>query len=316
MNGGTLLLSGGVGGARLADGFHALGDRGDLHILVNTGDDFEHLGLTICPDIDTCLYTLAGDADATRGWGLADESWRMLERLEHYGGDTWFQLGDRDLATHLYRTARLRAGEPLSRIIGDLAARLGLRANIFPMSDDPVRTVVHTEEGDLAFQHYFVRRRCEPMVRGFSYSGAADAAPAPALQLLAQGGGLSRIVLCPSNPFVSIGPILAVPAVPALLRAAAVPVLAVSPIIGGRALKGPAAVMLRQLGHEVSALGVARLLEDACPGLVDTFVVDDRDRELQPGIEALGMRCLSTDIVMRDRPDRQRLARWLLAATS
>ena len=251
-------LAGGVGGARLALGLAAVLSPSQLAIVVNTGDDFEHHGLHVSPDLDTVMYTLAGVNNAATGWGRAKESWNFMAALAELGGARWFNLGDRDLATHVLRSEALRAGHSLSAIMQTLAARLGVRHALLPMSDHPVRTRVKTARGELAFQDYFVRERCRPRVQGFRFAGARGAAPPPVLQKLMRGGRVRGVVICPSNPFVSVAPILAVPAIRAWLKERDFPVVAVSPIVGGAALKGPAAKMMRELKHEASAAGVAR----------------------------------------------------------
>ena len=301
-----LALAGGVGGAKLAAGLEAVLPPGDLSVVVNTADDFDLWGLHICPDLDTVMYTLAGIANAETGWGIAGESFDSLEMLARFGEDVWFKLGDRDLATHVLRTARLRAGESLTRITADLSAALGVRSAILPMCNEPVATVLDTPDGPLEFQEYFVRRRQRDEVLGVRLRGIDDASPTDAfLETLA---GADLVVFCPSNPVVSIGPILAVPGMREALSSSPAPRVAVSPIVGGRALKGPADRMLASLGHEVSATGVARMYE----GLVDGMVIDEVDDEERPGIEALGMRVLATGAIMREAPDRARLAREVL----
>jgi LPPG:FO 2-phospho-L-lactate transferase len=303
-------LAGGVGGAKLAEGLQAhLGSR--LTVVVNTGDDVERHGLLVMPDHDTVMYTLAGLENAESGWGLADESWRASEQLGRYGEETWFRLGDRDLAAHLVRTARLRRGDRLTTICLDLQQALGVTARILPMSDDPVRTEVRTDAAWLEFQDYFVRLRQEPTVLGVRFRGAADARPTR--EVLDALTSSDAIVICPSNPVVSIGPILAVPGLRAGILAArrrGVPVAALSPIVGGRALKGPADRMLASLGHESSALGVARLYAD----LVDVMTIDQLDSEQAPEIEALGLRVVVVDSIMTDDASRARLAGVVLGA--
>lgn len=301
----VLAISGGVGGAKLASGLAAVLAADELLIAANTGDDFEHLGLSVCPDLDTLLYTLSGRADPVRGWGLAGETWHCLESLAVLGGPDWFRLGDRDIATHLWRSTLLRSGHTLSEVAAMLGRALGVRHQVVPMSDAPVRTLVDTDRGSFAFQEYFVRERCEPRVRAVRYAHADTAAPAPAL-LDWPAGAQSLVVLCPSNPYLSIDPVLAVPGMRALLAAS--PVVAVSPIIGGRALKGPAAKMMAELGAPVSAYGVAAHYR----GLVDAFVIDGEDAIQADAIRALGMRVLVTATVMHDAADRERLAREVL----
>jgi LPPG:FO 2-phospho-L-lactate transferase len=302
----VIALSGGVGGARLAAGLAAELAPDELLVVANTGDDFEHLGLTICPDLDTLMYTLAGLADPQQGWGLAGESWHCLAALGRYGASDWFRLGDRDLATHLVRSQWLREGATLSEVTTRLRTALGVRHALVPMSDAPVRTMVATDRGELAFQEYFVRERCAPVVTGLRYAGAEDAAPSAEFSAWLTTETAPVVVICPSNPFLSVDPILALPRLRTrLLRARTV---AVSPIVGGRALKGPAAAMLAQLGHEVSALAVARHYR----GLLRGYVLDAQDAGLAAEVRALGMEVLVTDTVMVDLPAKRRLAQEVL----
>src|ERR671915_8362 len=302
----VLALAGGVGGAKLAAGLQDALPAGDLTVVGTTADDFDLWGLRICPDLDTVMYTLADLANPETGWGVIGESFGALGMLARYGEDPWFKLGDRDLATHVLRTARLRAGETLTRITTYLAGALGVSGVTPPMCDEPVATVLDTPDGPLEFQEYFVRRRQRDEVLGLRLRGIDDARPTHAV--LEGLAAADLVVFCPSNPVVSIGPILAVPGMREALATSRSPKIAVSPIVGGRALKGPADRMLASLGHEVSAAGVARMYE----GLVDGMVVDDGDEGERPGIEALGMRVLATAAVMRDAPDRARLAREVL----
>jgi LPPG:FO 2-phospho-L-lactate transferase len=295
-------LAGGVGGAKLAAGLRDELPPGDLSVVVNTADDFDLWGLHICPDLDTVMYTLAGISNPETGWGIAGETFESLRMLGRYGEDTWFKLGDRDLATHILRTARLRSGETLTRVTAELSRALGIRSSVLPMSDDPVSTVLETPDGRLEFQEYFVRRGQEDEVLGVELRGVEEAAPTEAV--LAAISGADAIVICPSNPVVSVGPILALPGVREALARSAAPRVAVSPIVGGRALKGPADRMMLSLGHEVSATGVARMYA----GLVDGMVVDTIDEGERESIEAFGMRVLATGSVMRDAADRARLA--------
>ncbi len=294
-------LAGGVGGAKLVDGLAQALSADDLTVVVNTGDDFTHYGLQICPDLDTVCYALAGLANPETGWGRAGESWNVLENLAQLGGPDWFRLGDRDLATHLERTRRLAAGDRLSRITADFCAAWGIGCKVLPMSDDPVPTIVCTEEGELSFQEYFVARKCEPRITGFRFEGAAKARPAAGLlEALAQA---EAIVLCPSNPWVSIDPILNVPGVwDALLGRV---VIAVSPIIAGQAVKGPAAKMYRELGIQPTAYAVAKHYR----GLMSGFVLDTLDTDLTSDM-AWPYRV--TDTIMNDRGDRLRLAEVVL----
>jgi LPPG:FO 2-phospho-L-lactate transferase len=303
-------LAGGVGGAKLAQGLQAhLGER--LTIVVNTGDDLERHGLLVCPDHDTVLYTLAGLDNREWGWGLAGETFASAEMLARYGEETWFRLGDRDLATHIVRTKRLREGERLTAVAAHLQRSLGLTARILPMADEPVRTQVRTDDGWLDFQAYFVGLHQAPEVRELRYDGAAEACATP--QVLTALGAADAIIVAPSNPFLSVAPILAVPGIRSSIdgaRARGVPVAAVSGIVGGRAIKGPADRILATLGHEPSALGVARIYAD----WVDLFVVDPVDAALEPAIRALGMDVLVTDTLLSDDAARERIAGAILEA--
>jgi LPPG:FO 2-phospho-L-lactate transferase len=299
-------LAGGVGGAKLAAGLQDALPPGDLTVVVNTADDFELWGLRVCPDLDTVMYTLAGLANPQTGWGVAGESFATLDMLALYGEDTWFRLGDRDLATHILRSDRLRAGEPLSRISAALSAALGVQSAVLPMCDEPVSTVLETPGGRLEFQEYFVRRGQRDEVLGVELRGIDEArVPDAVSEALAEAG---IIVVCPSNPVVSVGPILAVPGMREALKSSSAPKVAVSPIVGGRALKGPADSMLASLSHEVSATGVAGIYE----GILDGMVVDRQDEGERTGIEAMGMSVFVTGAIMRDEPDRERLAREVL----
>jgi LPPG:FO 2-phospho-L-lactate transferase len=298
----VVALAGGVGGAKLAAGLQDVLPAGDLSIAVNTADDFDLWGLHICPDLDTVVYTLAGIANPETGWGIAGESFEALNMLGRYGEDTWFKLGDRDLATHVLRTDRLHSGATLTEVTAGLVGAMGVESSVLPMSDDPVSTVLETPEGRLEFQEYFVRRGQKDEVLGVELRGIDDARPSG--EVLAAISGADAIVLCPSNPVVSVGPILALPGLREALVKACAPKVAVSPIVGGRALKGPADKMLLSLGHEVSATGVAAMYA----GLVDGMVVDTVDAGERAGIEEVGMRVLVTGSVMRDAEDRARLA--------
>ncbi|HET7474307.1 MAG TPA: 2-phospho-L-lactate transferase [Candidatus Limnocylindrales bacterium] len=303
-------LAGGVGGAKLAEGLQAVaGER--LTVIVNTADDTERHGLLVCPDHDTVLYTLAGLENEAFGWGLRGDTWATMTALERYGEEGWFRLGDQDLATHIVRTARIRAGGRLTDVLRRLQRALGIAATILPMADEPVRTRVRTDDGWLAFQDYFVRLRQAPDVREIAFDGIEAARPTPEVARALEAADV--IVVAPSNPLVSVGPILAVPGMTELLaaaRARGARIVAVSGIIGGKALKGPADRMLASLGHESSALGVAR----GYAGLIDAFVIDRVDAALAPDIEALGMGVVVTDTVMTDDASRARLAREVLAA--
>lgn len=305
----VLALAGGVGGAKLALGLALVLGEGELAVVGNTGDDFEHLGLSISPDLDTLLYTLAGLADPARGWGRRHETWKFMEALERLGGPSWFRLGDADLALHIERTRRLAAGATLSAVTDQLRRRLGVATRILPMTDDKVRTRLRCGREWLDFQDYFVRLRCEPVVQELSYVGAKAARAHPEVLELLAGGGLRAVVICPSNPFLSIEPILAIAGVRDAIAGSGVPVVAVSPIIAGRAVKGPAAKMMRELGLEVSAAAVARHYGD----LLDVFVVDHADAgtAVPPGVARVVTRTL-----MHSLDDREYLARTVLDAAA
>jgi LPPG:FO 2-phospho-L-lactate transferase len=300
----VVALAGGVGGAKLAHGLAMLGEDVDLTVIVNTGDDFEHLGLRICPDLDTVIYTLAGIANPETGWGLKDESFHALERLELLGAPAWFRLGDRDLALHIERTRRLRAGERKTDVTLELSRRLGVRPRVLPMTDSEVPTRVLTRDGELDFQDYFVRQRCEPVVTGFRFAGIEDALPAP--EVVQALDAADVVLFGPSNPFVSIEPILSLPGVRE--RIAAKPSAAVSPIVGGQAIKGPAAKMLQELGLDASAEAVARRYS----GFIGGYVIDRQDEGLAASIEAQGFAVLVTNTVMLNDDDRRRLAQATL----
>jgi LPPG:FO 2-phospho-L-lactate transferase len=303
----VLALAGGVGGAKLAAGLaEVLGAR--LTVLVNTGDDFEHLGLQISPDLDTVMYTLAGIANPETGWGIANETWNFIRQVERLGGPTWFQLGDRDLATHVARTERLRAGETLTTITEELSRALGIRASILPMTDDRVRTIVYSGEQALPFQEYFVRLKCAVPVTRLSFEGAQAARFNSRLGGL-NGDGPLYVVICPSNPYLSIDPILALPGLTGWLKDAAAAIIGVSPIIGGTAVKGPAAKIMHELGVQPSAAAVARHYH----GLIDGFMIDDMDRAEVPDISAAGIAVRHTQTLMHDHATRVALARACLA---
>jgi len=298
------VLCGGVGAARLLAGLVDVVDPGSITAVVNVADDTVLHGLHVSPDLDTVTYTLAGVHNDATGWGVADESWRVMDELEALGGPTWFRLGDRDLATHLYRTGRLAAGAPLSAVTAELAAARGVAVTVVPVSDDPVRTVVVAATGEhLAFQEYFVARRCDVEVAALHFDGADAARPAPGV--IEAIDDAARVIVAPSNPLVSIDPILAVPGVREAVARRRDAVAAVSPIVAGAALTGPAARLLPDLGHDPSALGVARHYQ----GLAGTIVIDAQDAPLRDAVEALGMRCVVTDTVMADRDRAARLAK-------
>lgn len=277
----VVAICGGIGGAKLALGLaHAVpGDA--LAIAVNTGDDFEHLGLHISPDVDTVTYTLAGVVNPETGWGRAGETWAFMEALKALGGETWFNLGDKDLALHVERTRRLRAGVSLSEITADLCARLGIAARVLPMSNEPVRTTVETDMGTLEFQRYFVEHKCAPALKNVRFEGVEAARLEPGIEQLLRSPELRAVILCPSNPYLSIDPVLAVPGMRKLLRETQAPVVAVSPVVDGAAVKGPMAKIMDELGVEVSHASIARHYD----GLIDGLMVDAREDGIPAGIE-------------------------------
>lgn len=303
----VLALCGGVGGAKLARGLNTiLPAPGQLVLAVNTGDDFEHLGLTICPDLDSVLYGVSGKNDEIRGWGRADETWHCMESLKEIGGADWFALGDRDLAIHIERSHLLRSGMTLSQVTARFCAQLNVTAQMIPMTDDAVRTIVKTDEGDLAFQDYFVRRRCEPKVTGIEYAGADVARPNPVLMDCLADETLEAVIVCPSNPQLSIEPILALPGVRQALQDVNAPVIVVSPLIGGNAVKGPAAKIMAELDMSVDSNGIAQAYLD----LVDGMVIDSVDAE---DAHHLPVPALVTPTLMRSLEDSARLASETLA---
>jgi LPPG:FO 2-phospho-L-lactate transferase len=289
-------LAGGVGGAKLAHGLARILPPENLTIIVNTGDDFEHYGLYISPDLDTVCYTLADLANPETGWGRVNETWNVIQNAKALGGPGWFNLGDQDLGTHLERTRRMKEGQCLSEITRDFCKAWGVQHTVLPMSDSAVRTIVETDEGELAFQEYFVHRRCEPRVRGFRFDGADQADPAPGAREAIESA--DAVVICPSNPWVSIDPILRV--LPQIEK----PVIAVSPIIGGETVKGPAAKMYRELGIEPSALAVARHYR----GLLHGFVLDQVDKQLEGDVMGLSIKTTVTNTLMKSHDDRVQLA--------
>lgn len=300
-----LALTGGVGGAKLLLGLARSLADGELSAIVNTGDDFTHLGLYICPDLDTTLYTLANVADSVQGWGRSDETWSFMSALAECGEETWFRLGDKDLALHVTRTARLARGERLTLITQDLVHRRAIGTSLLPMSDAAVRTVLVTDSGELPFQHYFVREQCRPRIRTIRYEGAETAALTPEIIGAFRSPELKAIVICPSNPYLSIDPILAIPELRRLLRTSAAPVLAVTPLVGGKAIKGPTAKIMSELGVECSPQTIAAHYRD----FLDGFVLDRRDARLAPQFD---VPLLVTDTVMQSLDDRLRLAREVL----
>jgi LPPG:FO 2-phospho-L-lactate transferase len=299
----VVALAGGVGGAKLATGLQAILEPGCLTVIVNTGDDFEHWGLMICPDLDTVMYNLAGANNPAMGWGRADESFTTLTALSQLGGEDWFRLGDKDLAVHLRRTEWLRQGTTLTEVTDRLRRSFGIRSQILPMCDRPVRTLVHTDEGDLPFQHYFVRRRCEPLVMDLTFVGAEQARVNPTVAENLAAADL--VVFCPSNPYLSIDPILSVPGLRRILSAARAPKVAVSPIVGGQAIKGPAAKMMNEMGQEISPLTIARHYA----GLLDGMVIDEQDAG---AADRFDLPVLVAETLMTDLESKRRLAEQVL----
>jgi LPPG:FO 2-phospho-L-lactate transferase len=299
-------LAGGVGGAKLAHGLAQILAPEDLTVIVNTGDDFEHLGMYICPDLDTVCYTLAGLANPETGWGRVNETWNTISNIEKLGGPNWFRLGDQDIATHLERTRRMKEGLSLSQITKDFCAAWGIKHTVLPMTDSPVRTIVDTDEGELAFQEYFVHRHCEPRVKGFRFDGVEVAEPVIGAREAIDSA--EAIIICPSNPWVSVDPILRVIPLAPLPQGEEKKVIAVSPIIGGQTVKGPAAKMYTELGIEPSALAVANHYRNILAG----FVLDNVDSEMENSIKHLGIQTLVTDTLMNNLTDRTRLAQDVL----
>lgn len=293
-------LCGGVGGAKLALGLERQFGA-DVTVIVNTGDDFEHLGLHISPDVDTVLYTLGGLSDPERGWGRADETWHFMDSLDAIGGEVWFRLGDRDLAMHVERTHQLRSGVSLSEFTATMAQQLRIAAAVVPMSDDPVSTIVHTSEGAVPFQEYFVSRRCEPVIRRVEFKNAERARPSAAALAALRDPDLAAIIICPSNPYLSVDPILALPLMSDAIRQAGAPVVAVSPLIGGKAVKGPTAKILTELKQACTPMTIARHYGD----LIDGLIIDSADTHLA---QALPVPVRVTDTFMRTLEDRKRLA--------
>lgn len=298
-------ISGGVGGAKLALGLERILRPGDLTVVVNTGDDFDHLGLRICPDLDTMLYTLAGLANPVQGWGRRDETWYLMQTLESLGEETWFKLGDADTALHVTRTARLNAGSTLTEVIEYFRMRFAIASQILPMSDERVATRIATDAGDLAFQDYFVRRRCEPRALAIRFVGAGDALAAPGVLAALASPALRAIVLCPSNPYLSIDPILALPKLREALENRAAPLIAVSPLIGGQAVKGPTAKIMQELGIPLTPGAIYAHYR----GLLDAIVVDVADADIAA---ELPIPVFATATLMTSLDDRIRLARFVL----
>ena len=314
VNGHVLALSGGVGGAKLAAGLAAVLPPERLTVVVNTGDDFEHLGLTICPDIDSVVYALAGLNDTVRGWGVADESWQMMAMLRRLGGEDWFNLGDRDLAMHLARSEGLRGGETLSEVTARLAGALGLGHRIAPMSDGPVRTQVQTDAGWLDFQRYFVGEQCRPVARGFRFDGSEAAAMSPTFAEALARPDLAAVVFCPSNPYLSVDPVLSLPGVRAALAGLTVPRIAVSPLIGGQAVKGPLAKLIAEITPDAGPVSGNPRIANHYGVLLSHLVIDRSDDGDAQGLRAAGLSVTVTPTLMREAGDRVRLAREVLGA--
>jgi LPPG:FO 2-phospho-L-lactate transferase len=303
----VVALSGGVGGAKLALGLSGVLPADELLVVANTGDDFEHLGLSISPDIDTLTYTLAGIDNPATGWGRRDETWSFMDSIGALGGEDWFRLGDRDLALHVERTRRLRAGQTLSEVTADICRRLNIGARIVPMSDDRVRTRVRSDAGWIDFQDYFVRQQCKPVVHELVFDGIEPARPQPEIVAALGSGNVRAIIVCPSNPFISVEPILAIPGMRDAIKASGAPVVAVSPIIGREAVKGPTAKMMRELGLEVSAAAVAARYGD----LLDGYVIDNADADAVGNVRP---RVTVAKTLMKSIADRMALARVTLDA--
>ena len=303
----VLALAGGVGGAKLALGLRDILDEESLAIVVNTGDDEEFFGLHVSPDLDTVMYTLGGISNPDTGWGISGETFRSLNRLRQYGADTWFNLGDLDMATHIRRTQLLGQGNTLSEVTNSLCSSLGIAHSIFPMTDDTLRTVVITEISEMSFQEYFVKNRCDPRVVSLRFDSPSECSPSPGFVTALNESDL--LVFCPSNPFLSVDPILAVTGVRKKIENFRGARIAVSPIVGGEAIKGPAGKILRELGHEVSCVGVAKRYVDLC----DVFIIDNVDADLASTIEKLGMRVVVTNTIMNNDQEKRTLAQEILS---
>ena len=306
----VLALCGGVGGAKLAAGLAEVVAADELMVVVNTGDDFEHLGLTICPDLDSTLYALADINDSARGWGRRDEDWKFLSSLKELNGPVWFQLGDRDIATHVLRSHRLSQGASLTQVTAEFATALGVKCRVVPMSDGPIRTVLHTDQGTLSFQDYFVRLQCKPKVQRIEYTGAKLSRPSDEVMTALESSKLECVVICPSNPWLSIDPMLAMPTLAFALRATEVPIIAVSPIVAGRAVKGPVAEIMRSLGHIVDPVGIARHYRN----FIKQLVIDHQDAASGAAISELEIESIAATTLMKNRQTRLQLAETVLDA--
>ena len=308
-----LSLCGGIGGAKLVLGLmHSLEDS-ELTVVVNTGDDFEHLGLYVCPDLDTVTYTLAGLNDKKKGWGRANESWHFMESMHMLDHDnSWFSLGDRDLATNIYRTHRLNSGTKLARITDEITTKLGVKTKILPMSNDKVSTIVNTTDGSLCFQDYFVKHQCKPRVTGIQYSGSETASPLAEFMDVLNEPDLKAVIICPSNPYLSIDPIMAIPGVVDALINCTAPVIAISPIVAGKAIKGPTAKIMSELGVDSNSLTVARHYEK----ILDGFILDKNDVAFSEQISEIGLAVFTENIVMNSTEDKCQLAESVLKFSS
>lgn len=306
----VLALSGGVGGAKLVRGLANVLAEGRLHVACNTGDDFEHLGLLICPDFDTVIYTLSDIVHPGQGWGRNDETWQVLSEVAKLGGPSWFRLGDRDIALHLLRRQALDDGSSLEEVAAVLCDRLGLNCSVFPASSDRVRTLIHSDEGILSFQDYFVRDQCKPVTQAITFDVASGAKPASKLNdLLMASDELAAIIFCPSNPYLSLDPILAVPTLRQLIAASSCPRIAVSPIIAGAAVKGPTAKIMAELEIPVNPVSYARHLN----GLIDALVIDHTDANYVAELEADGLQVFCEHIIMSNEDDKARLAQTVMS---
>jgi len=303
-----LALSGGIGGAKLAFGLNCCLEKSQLTIVANTGDDFEHLGLLISPDIDTLLYTLAGMNNSQLGWGRKDESWNFSEACEQFGLDTWFKLGDRDLAIHFYRSQRIKLGASLSQVVSELCDRLKIQATIIPMSDDPVRTVIKTDKGTLSFQEYFVKNRCLPIVSNIHFEGKESARPSTALVDCLNDEDLKAIIICPSNPFLSVQPILSIPSLREKIKASGKPVIVISPIVNGDSIKGPTAKLMREMNLNCNVKTIAEIYKD----IATTIVIDKQDEAEANEISSMGFDVMLENIVMANDEDKKNLAKAVI----
>lgn len=306
---GVVALSGGVGGAKLAFGLAQILSDGDLAVVVNTGDDFEHLGLHVSPDIDTVIYTLAKLNNQKTGWGRANETWSFMSALEQMAAPTWFQLGDRDLALNVIRTEKLRSGMTLSEFAASIAPRFGIRSHIVPMSDDRVSTLIDTNDGTLEFQDYFVRQKCRPVVQQIRYDGAEWAQPSPRFQAVMNDRDTRALIICPSNPYLSIDPILAIPGVRDWFRDSPSPIVAVSPVIAGSSVKGPTSKIMTELGLSCTVVEIANHYR----GLINGIVIDESDAAAAERIERMGIKVAISNITMDSVQDKSRLAGFVLS---